>query len=161
MWVVSVDQNGKARGDGRWVDIPKPDSFSSNGFAHIESYLSRLINSSAGHSSLVIATPDERIAVLLWQRGGALEFSLSVAWRSEPEQERAVRQFFEERKFSTSQDYLAGNGGIPDATRWLSYPLPSDVQFVASLTKDVLGRIYQVHEQDALDFTYEEHNSAS
>ncbi len=156
-----MDQNGKELGDGRWVDIPKPDSFSKNGFAQIESYVSKLVNSSAGYSSLIIATPDDRTAVLLWQRGGVLGFSLSVDWRSEPERERAVRQFFAERKLSASQDYLAGNGGVPDATRWLSYPLPPNVQFVSSLTKDVLGQIYQVYEQDALDFTYEENNRAS
>jgi hypothetical protein len=161
MWVVTVDQNGKELGDGRWVDIPKPDSFSKNGFAHIESYVSKLTNSSARYSSLIIATPDGRIAVLLCQRGGGMEFSLSVEWRSEPEREQAVRQFFAEHNLSASLDYLAGNGGVPDATRCLSYPLPSDVQFVSSLTKDVLGQVYQMREQDALGFTYEENNRAS
>src|ERR1700752_4966697 len=119
MWVVTVDCNGKELGDGRWVDIPKPDSFSSDGFAHIESYISRLLRSSAPFTSLIVATPDGQIAVSLWQRGGVPEIWLSVQWRSETEREQAVRRFFSERGLSTSQDYLAGNGGIPDATRCL------------------------------------------
>jgi hypothetical protein len=97
------------------------------------------------------------MAVILWQRGGVPEFTLSVEWRSEPERERAIRQFFSERGLSISHDYLAGNGGVPDATRWLSFFLPSDTQFITALTKNVLGQVYQLREQDALDFSLEEH----
>jgi len=71
-----------------------------------------------------------------------------------------VRQFFAERRLSTSHDYLAGNGGVPDATRCLGYFLPPDVQFITTLTKDVLQEIYRLREQDALDFSYEEHDKA-
>ena len=158
MWVVTVD-NGKEK-DGHWVDIPEPDSFASDGFAQIESYVSRLLRSCARFTSVIIATPDQQIAVSLWQRGGVPEFTLSVEWRSEAERERAVRQFFSERGLSTSHDYLAGNGGVPDATRCLGYFLPPDVQFITALTKDVLRQIYQLREQDALDFSYEEHHDA-
>jgi hypothetical protein len=160
MWVVTVDCNGKELGNGRWVDIPKPDSFASDGFAHIEAYVSRLLRSSARFTSLIIATPDGQTAVSLWQRGGISEFTLSVEWRSEAEQEQALRRFFSERGLSTSHDYLAGNGGVPDATRCLGHFLPADAQFITALTKDVLRQIYRVREQDALDFTFEEHCDA-
>jgi hypothetical protein len=77
MWVVNVDRDGNESG-GRWVDIPEPDHFASNGFAHIESYVSRLLQSSARFTSVIIATPDGQIAVSLYQRGGFPEFSLSI-----------------------------------------------------------------------------------
>ena len=96
----------------------------------------------------------------LWQRAGVPEFTLSVEWRSEAERERAVRKFFAERGLSTSHDYLAGNGNVPDATRCLGYFLPPDAQFITTLTKDVLQQIYLLREQDALDFSYEEHHDA-
>jgi hypothetical protein len=160
MRVVTVDENGKELGDARWVDIPKPDRFSRNGFAQIESYVSRLLRSSARFTSLIIVTPDGQKGCSLSQRAGVPQFSLSVDWRSEAERERAIRQLFAERELATSQDYLAGNGGVPDATRCLGYSLPSDVQFITTLTKDVLRRIYDVREQDALDFTYQEHYDA-
>src|SRR5262245_37184747 len=118
MWVVTVDDDGNEK-DGHWVDIPEPDHFTSDGFAQLESYVSRLLRSSARFTSVIIATPDQQIAVSLWQRGGVPEFTLSVEWRSQPERERAVRQFFAERGLSASHDYLAGNGGVPDATRCL------------------------------------------
>src|SRR6266700_2962418 len=88
MWVVTVDENGKEK-DGHWVDIPEPDSFASDGFAQIETYVSRLLRSSARYTSVIIATPDQQIAVSLRQRGGIPHFSISVEWRSETERERA------------------------------------------------------------------------
>jgi len=160
MRVVTVDENGKELGDAKWVDIPEPDHFASDGFAQIESYVSRLLGSSARFTSIIIATPDQQMAVSLWQRAGVPEFTLSVEWRSEAERERAVRQFFSERGLSTSHDYLAGNGGVPDATRCLGYFLPPDVQFITALTKDVLRQIYHLREQDALDFSFKEHHDA-
>src|SRR5262249_34157875 len=102
---------------------------------------SPLLRSSARFTSVIIATPDGQIAVSLWQRGGVPEFTLSVEWRSQPEQERAVRQFFSTRGLSTSHDYLAGNGGGPDATRCLGYFLPPDVQYITALTRDVLCEV--------------------
>ena len=160
MRVVTVDENGKELGDARWVDMPKPDSFGSDGFVQIESYVSRLLRSSARFTSLIIATPDGQKGFSLCQRAGVPQCSLHVEWRSEAERERAIRQFFAERELGTTHDYLAGNGGVPDATRCLGYFLPSDVQFITTLTKDVLRRIYDVREQDALDFTYQEHCDA-
>jgi hypothetical protein len=160
MRVVTVDEHGKELGDANWVDIPEPDHFASDGFAQIESYVLRLLRSPARFTSVIIATPDGQIAVSLWHRGGVPEFTLSVDWRSQPERERAVRQFFSARRLLTSRDYLAGNGGIPDASRHLGYFVPAEVQSITTLTKDVLREIYHLQEQDALDFSYEEHHDA-
>jgi hypothetical protein len=157
MWVVTVDENGKDLGDGHWVDIPKPKRFSANGFAHIEDYVSRLLKSSASDTSLMITAPEQNIAGILWRRGGVPGITLWVQGRLEAERERAVRQLFGERKLSTAHDYLAGDG----TTRCLGYFLPPDVQFISGLTKDVLQQVYQVQEEDALDFTYQENDRAS
>lgn len=160
MRVVTVDENGKELGNAEWLDIPEPDHFSSDGFAQIESYVSRLLGSSARFTSVIIATPNQQIAVSLWRRGGIPQFTLSVEWRSQADREQAVRHLFAERGLSASHDYLAGNGGVPDATRCLGYFLPPDVQFITTLTKDVLRQIFQLREQDALDFSFEEHHDA-
>jgi hypothetical protein len=158
MWVVTVDEKGKQLGDGRWAEIPKPDSCRSDGLARIEGYVSRVLRSSARFTSLIVATPDHQMAISLRQRDGIPEFGLTVEWRSEPERERAIRQFFAERGLSASRDYLGGNGGVPDAIRLLDFCLPSDGQFITTVTKDVLRQVYHLQEQDALDFTYQEDN---
>lgn len=157
MWVHTVDQNGQDLGDGRRVDIPEPDRFAEGGFSQIERYVSRLLTSDAKRAALGISTPDEQIAVGLWQRAGIPEFSLTVQWREEPERERLLRQFFAERGFACREDYLAGNGGVPDATRCLTYTLPPDSGMVTQTTRDFLRDIYGLDASDALDFTYEEH----
>ena len=156
MRVVTVDKNGKELGDAKWVDIPVPDSYATDGFAHIESYVTRLVKSSARFTSLIIAPPDGQIAVSLWQKKSIPEFSLSIDWRLLPGRERALRQFFIVRNLSISHDYLGGNGDVRDAIRCLGYFLPSDAQFIIKLTKDLLREIYHLREQDALDFAYEE-----
>ena len=158
MWVVTVDKDGKELGDGRCVDIPKPDRFARNGLAQIESYVSRLRSSAARFSAIMIAAPDQRIAVNLLQRGGVPVLTLLFEWRSEGEREGAARQFFVERGLSRAHDYLGGNGGVPDAIRLLGYYLPPDVQFITTVTKDVFHQIYHLREQDALEFTYQENN---
>jgi hypothetical protein len=152
MRVVTVDENGNEVGDAEWVDIPEPDSFATDGFAHIQSYVVRVLNSSASFSSLIIATPDGQFAVSLWQRGGTPEFSVMVNGRQEPKREHAIREFFAARSLTPSQDYLAGD----DATRCLSYVLPVNPPFVTELTRNVLQEIYGLRDEDALDFTYEE-----
>ena len=157
MWVTTVDENGKDLGDGHWADMPKAKRFSANGFAHIESYVSRLLQSSASYTSLIITAPDQNIGVLLWPRDGVPGLTLWVQGPSEAEQERAVRQLCGGFKLSTAHDYLAGDG----TTRVLGYYLPPDVQVISRLTKDVLQQVYQVHERDALDITYQEHDRAS
>ncbi len=156
MRVVTIDENGQATNE-HWVAIPKTDSFGSDAFSHIEPYVSRLLQSSASFCSVLIATPNQHVAVSLWKRGDVPEFTLLVDWRSAPELERAVRHFFSERKLAPSHDYLGGNGNVSDAIRCLGFFLPSDGQFITALTKDVLCRIYQLGERDALNFSFEEH----
>ena len=102
MRVVTVDENGKELGDARWVDMPKPDSLGSDGFVQIESYVSRLLRSSARFTSLIIATPDGQKGCSLCQRAGVPQFSLHVEWRFEAERERAIRQLFAEREWKGS-----------------------------------------------------------
>jgi hypothetical protein len=160
MRVVTLDESGKELGDEQWVDVSKPASFRSDGIVRVGSYVARALQSSARFTSLIVATPDHRMAVTLRRRDGIPELGLIVEWRSEPERERAIRQFFAERGLSAARDYLGGNGGVPDAIRLLDYCLPPDVHFITALTKDVLRQIYHLQEQDALDFTYQEHHDA-
>jgi hypothetical protein len=158
MWVTNVDRNGKQVGDGRWVYIPKPDRFATNGLAQIGGFVSRLRSSAARTSAVMVAAPDRRISVSLLQRDGVPVLSLLFEWRSESEREEAARQFFAERGLSTAHDYLGGNGGVPDAIRLLGYYLPPDVQLITTVTTDVLRQVYHLRDRDALEFTYQENN---
>ena len=74
--------------------------------------------------------------------------------------EAAIREFFARRSISPSDDYLAANGGVPEAARILSFPMPRDAALVAQIAADLLREIYRLRDSTALDIRYTE-NEAS
>lgn len=156
MWVATVDEDGKALGDGRWVDIPKADRFATDGFAQIENYVSRLRSSTASVATVMIAAPDQNIAFNLWQRRREPGLTFIINWRSEPEREVAIRQFFAEHGLAIAHDYLGGNGNISDAMRCLGCFLPPDVKSMTRHIGDALRQIYHLKGHEVLEFTFQE-----
>jgi hypothetical protein len=133
-----------------------PDHYSTNGFDHIEPYISRFLVPSPGFKSLGISTPDGMHALGLHARDGHAEVFLSVERRSDPGREATIRHFFASLGIRPSQDYLASNGGVPDSTRCLTYPISGSVPEVTTLTKRVLSELCGVSSVEALDFDYRE-----
>jgi hypothetical protein len=88
--------------------------------------------------------------------GGTVEAHLTVEWRQEPNREVAIRTFFASLGTPPSEDYLAGNGGIPDATRLLAYPLRGDALALAELTKRILRELCGVSPAEPLNIGYTE-----
>jgi hypothetical protein len=160
MKVITVDEKGRQVGKAKWVSVPEPVHFPSNGFSYIESYVTRLLASSAPFTSLIIGTPDQQTAILLNKKDAIAAIHFSVDWRKEPERERAIRKFFADRKIPTSLDYLAGNGGVSDAMRCLGYKLQSYSGNIATLTQELLQQVYEIDPNSALNFTFEEHKNS-
>ena len=75
-------------------------------------------------------------------------------WRQESQREAAIRAFFSSLGIAPSQDYLAGNGGVPDATRILDYPIKGSTAEVTALTKRILQELCGVSATEALDISY-------
>jgi hypothetical protein len=84
----------------------------------------------------------------------AVEAHLTVEWRQQPEREKAIRAFFESRDIPATEDYLAGNGGVPDATRLLAYPLTGSPSDVAAMTKQILTELCGVSSTEPLNIRY-------
>ena len=160
MYVRTVDADGKQIGDGKWVDIPESDHFPNHGFDHIESYIRRLLLSPAPFASLSMFTPDGQRGFGLHHRDKQTEISLMIDWRREPAKEAKIRDLFRELGVSPALDYLAGNGGIPDAARVLSYALAGDAHEISVLCQRIFSEIYGVTASDGLDITYEDHKNA-
>jgi hypothetical protein len=156
MWVVSVDKNGNELGDGKWEDIPVVDSFAKNGFSHLKLYIEKLMQSPKEFSALIISTPNDRTGVGVWKRDGIFRLDIAVNWRSEPELETTVRDFLNSRAVPLVEDYLAGNGNVPDATRILHYDLPQDTDEITSLVRDFLKQVYGLRDEDALNFIFQD-----
>lgn len=156
MWVRSVGQSGNQLGEVRQVTLPETEQVPAEGLAHVGEYVSRLLGSEAAFASLIIATLDRQRGFLVWRRGGEITVSTHVDWRMDPQREQAIRQFFSSRGLAPTQDYLAGNGGVPDATRCLSYPCGSDARQIADVYRSLLSEVFGVAEAEGLGFCYQE-----
>ena len=157
MLVTTVDAHGNPIGAGKWVRNPDPAVVARDGMSRVAPYVARLMASRARFTSLIISTADGQGGFLVIHEHGQARLGLNVEWRSEPKKERDIRKLFAGLGLAPTEDYLAGNGGVPDATRVLTYPVPGDAPHVAALCRRVLHEIYGVADTERLDFTYEEH----
>src|ERR1043166_619283 len=126
MYVETVDASGKPVGDGEWVSYPEPDRFPSGGFNRFPDYVSRLLSSKAAFTSLQISTVDQQNALLITFRDDWIELHLFADTTPIPGTkiivglEPVIRSYFRKLRIDPTEDYLAANGGIKDATRCLT-----------------------------------------
>jgi hypothetical protein len=133
-----------------------PNRYTVGAFEHIESYVSRLIASSSKSRWVSLFTPAGDRGFALHASDAGVEAHISVEWRDEPQREAAIRGFFDSRGISPTEDYLAGNGDVPDATRLLAYPLAGGSSDVAALTKRILQELCGVSPAEPLNIGYTE-----
>ena len=103
-----------------------------------------------------IFTPAGDRGLGLYAGDGRIEANLNVEWRREPQREAAIRAFFGGLGIQPTVDYLAGNGGVPDATRLLGFPMTGNASEVAALTKRILQELCGVSSTEPLDIRYTE-----
>ena len=131
-----------------------PNHYTTNGFDYIEPYVSRLLIPTNRFKFLHIFTPDGNRGFGLTARDGIVEANLAIEWRQQAQREAAIRTFFSSLGIAPSRDYLAGNGGVPDATRVLDYPITGSTAEVTALTKRILQELCDVSPTEALDIKY-------
>ncbi len=135
---------------------PPPDHFANNGMDHIGPYVSRLLVSSKQYRYLHIFTPDGNRGFGLSAKDKMVNAGFVVDWRKEPKQEAAIRSFFTSLGKSPSEDYLGGNGDVPDATRILSYPIKGNAVELTALIKRILTELCRIGPEEPLNITYGE-----
>jgi hypothetical protein len=133
-----------------------PDKYPTNGFDYIGPYVSRLLVPTNQFKFLNFFTPDGTRGFGLDAKDGVVTAGLTVEWRQERQKEAAIRSFFRSLGIAPSRDYLAGNGGVPDATRILDYPIKGTPEEVTALTKRILEELCSVSPTEALDIRYGE-----
>ena len=87
-------------------------------------------------------------------RDGVVEADLTVEWRREARREASIRAFFSSLGIAPSHDYLAGNGGVGDATRILDYRTTASTAEITALTKRILQELCGVSPTEALNISY-------
>lgn len=151
--IVCFDQDGKQLGPSE--DMPGADSV-PNGLSAIPSYVVRLFGSGAEFASLMVTVPDGTGGCGLTRRNHECQVLFPIDWRRYPEQERCLREFFTRHGIAPAHDYLAGNGGVPDATRILMYALPDSSERVALLCTELFAGCFGVSAGDVLQFTLQD-----
>ncbi len=133
-----------------------PDHYATNGFDHIEPYVARLLVPTNQFKFLHMFTPDGTRGFGFDAKDGVVQAGLTVEWRQESQRESAIRAFFSSLGIAPSRDYLAGNGGVADATRILQYPITGSTAEVTALTKRILQELCGVSPSEAFDIKYTE-----
>ena len=105
---------------------------------------------------LIVSTPKGDKALGLDTKAGVLNIGFSVEWKQEPEKEKLIRDYFQRLNIFPHRDYLAANGGVPESTRILDFIIKGDQKEVTELVKDVLKKLCDISETEALNIYYEE-----
>ena len=150
-----VDRQGRKTRPSHWVDVPAATRH-ANGLGEIEGYVSRVLTSKMASSWVQLSTKSGHTAISVGKHDDKLTLGLTVEVKRERSRETAIRQFFESRHISPSSDYLAANGGVPEATRILNFPLPHNAAVVAQVASDLLREIYRLRDTTTLDIRFEE-----
>jgi hypothetical protein len=155
-FVQTVDAAGKPIGAPQISFAPAPVHVRANGLGSLKRYVDKLFASSSSIVALLIFTPDGQRGLSLMRKSGKLSLNVALDTRSEIVRERTVRNLFAKRGIKPAQDYLAGNGGVANATRVIDFPLPLDAGKAAGIAESVLREVYEVSSESPLDFTLEE-----
>lgn len=134
---------------------PSPDRFPNDGLNHIAPYISKLLVTSTKFKSLLIFTPDGQRGLSLDAKEGQIKVRFTIDWRKDPAKEKTIRKYFQNLDIKPTEDYLGGNGGVPDAVRILSYPITGTEPEVVNLVKDMLQNLSDVSSNEVLDINYE------
>ena len=154
-----VDRQGRKTRPSHWVDVPAAARH-PNGLAQIESYVSRVLASNALSSWVGLSTKSGNTAISVAKHDSKLSLGLTVEVKRERSREAAIRQFFASRSIFPTKDYLAANGGVPEATRVLDFPMPDQPPEVAQIAADLLREVYRLRETTTLDIRYQENDAS-
>jgi hypothetical protein len=135
---------------------PRPALIEKDGVDHLGPYVERLLAPSRRFKSLSIFTPDGSRGFALTAREGLVEAGLILDRREEVEREAAVRSFFQALHVDASRDYVAANGGVPEATRILEYPLHGNAPEITAMARRILLELCAVSTEEGLSVTYRE-----
>jgi hypothetical protein len=131
----------------------------SNGLAQVEPYIARVLASRAKSSSTQFSTKSGNTAISVAKYEGKLLLGLTVDAKQR-KREAGIRAFFAKRRILPKNDYLAANGGVPEATRVMDFPMPHDVGVAAAIASDLLREIYRLSTTTILDIRFEEHEAS-
>ncbi len=132
---------------------PPPQTYSTNGLAHVKSYVSRLQTSGKKRSSVIISTLDGQHSMLLIRDAGQTFLSISADRTRQDGQERRITAFFGRLGMITVADRLSSYRNIPDGLHTWHFALPEDGEAVSQLCISIFTDLFEVSDQSGLRFS--------
>lgn len=153
--VQVIDDSGDVV-SSEWILNKDPDRYAKEGAANLPPYVRLFHDSKARFTSLIVCSLDGERGFAAHKDGAGLALDMSFDWRTEGKREARARKFFEELNLDVVEDYLGGNGEVPDALRLLSWKLEDDSEVNAKLFVRVLSELCDIRPAEGLNITYEE-----
>ena len=159
MHAVCVDEKGDVT-SSEWVKIPPPDRYETDGPSHVKDYIPAMIRSQADFCHLHVFTFDGRRGFgLQKRRDEPIHLAMTFEWRKHPEREQRARDFFQSLSIKPTTHYLAGNGGVPDATRVLDWPIGEEPAFVIDICERAMRELCAIKDEEGLGIRFDEAES--
>jgi hypothetical protein len=139
-----------------WVPVPKTERIEERGLDHLQQFIAGVLESPAKFTTIDIRVPCRDVAMYVGRHSkpGVLHLMLYVYQNTE--EDRAVRTFFSGHQITPLIDY--GPGRPTANSMWgLQYALPSNVTAATVLLRAFLQTVYEVTEEDGIDFTLHKH----
>jgi hypothetical protein len=137
-----------------WWKSPSKWVFHLRGLAHVEGYLSRLLQSSSKFAGLEIWSVDQDAGAIVIHSAGALKvMPIMHPWNVE--REKRIRQLFDQEAIRPTVD-IAPAGALSHA---LAYPL-TDPAHSARITVELLRLTCDLTDESALRFLFHEVETA-
>lgn len=160
MKVVVKDREGRRRAPAEWVTVPNAEVV-PHGFSRIRSMVEKVAQSAADSAWVTISSTSGRSGISISKHRGVLKLGINVDVSHARTRERSTRTFFSSRGLAPSEDYLGGNGGVPNAVRILGYNLPDDVHLVADIAADALRTLFRLCATSTLHLRFTERGKSS
>ena len=153
--VVCVDENGNET-SREWVREKPADRYESDGLSHLESYVKRLVEFEGFLATILIFALDRQRGFSIYKTDGEPNIGLIFDTNSDGVKEKKARDFFSAKGCAVLQDYTAGCGSIPDATRILHWLAPDNVLALTSLATEVGVELCGFSLSEGLELRYNE-----
>lgn len=139
------------------VYITPPDLYEKDGASHLGPYVEKLLVSKNWFSSVTGNTTDGLKAFQMIKMEGELQVDLTFDNPGDGEREKKARAFFAKLGIRPTEDYLASNGGVSDATRVLAWPVKGGAKELTRMLQTVSDELCGIPDFGPLEIKFEEH----
>lgn len=156
MYVTSIDASGKVISGPTLIDRPVPTMNQERGLDWLEPQVTRLLESNASRTTLLIMFKRSLCSVLLQKKAADPMLILSLPAGERGKREKSIREFFDKRQLRVDQRNLPESGPMANAVTVFTCPLTAECRGIVDLVKDLSCEAFGARANDKFSFYYME-----